>query len=133
MMGETEGIDRNISFTIQNCNSLNLTGSVNNFDTKIAAIVEARTDVILLSDTRLISSKGVSSSQRICNSLRDCKVRKYVPFFNSSANSRGVAILIGNDLEYTVLHEYRDPQENFYLMDIEINKIRYGLGATVGA
>jgi hypothetical protein len=105
MMGETEAIDRTISFTIQNCNSLNLTGSVNNFDTKIAAIVEAHTDVILLSDTRLISSRGVSSSQRIYNSLRDCKVRKYVPFFNSSANSRGVAILIGNDLEYTVLQE----------------------------
>jgi exonuclease III len=130
--GETEAGRRNISFTIQNCNSLNLTGSVNNFDLKIAAIVEARTDIILLSDTRIISSKGVSSSQRICNSLRDCKIRKYVPFFNSSANSRGVAILIGNDLEYDIIHEYRDLQENFYILDIEINKIRYGIGAIYG-
>jgi hypothetical protein len=100
-----------LSFTIQNCNSLNLTGTSQNFDLKLAAIVQSRADVILLSDTRIISSKGVSSSQRITISLRDCKFRKYNAVFNSSSNSRGVAILLGTDLEVVLNKEYRDIDE----------------------
>jgi exonuclease III len=121
-----------ITFSIQNCNSLNLTGSINNFDTKLAAIVQSQADFIFLSDTRVISSKGVSSSQRISNSLRDCRTRQYIPYFNSSGNSRGVAILIGTNIEYRIVNEYRDPNENFFIIDIELNKVRYGIGAVYG-
>ncbi len=33
---------------------------------------------------------------------------------------------------YEIIHEYRDLQENFYILDIEINKVRYGIGAIYG-
>jgi hypothetical protein len=99
---------------------------------KLAAIANSMSDVILLSDTRVISSKGVSSTQRIQKCLRDCKICSYSAFFHSNANSRGVAILIRNDLSFKILREYRDDMENFYLLDIEINDTRYGIGAVYG-
>jgi hypothetical protein len=104
--GAADTASRPVTFSIQNCNSLNLTSSVNNFDIKLAAIVHSQSDFILLSDTRVISSKGVSSSQRISYSLRDCKTRQYKPYFNSSGNS--VTILIGMNIEYRIVQEYRD-------------------------
>jgi exonuclease III len=99
---------------------------------KLAAIASSMSEVILLSDTRVISSKGISSTQRIQKCLRDCKICSYSAFFHSNANSRGVAILIRNDLCYSILKDYRDDTENFYLMDIEINKTRYVIGAVYG-
>ncbi len=99
---------------------------------KLAAIVLSKADVILLSDTRVVSSKGVSSTQRIKNSLRDCKLCSYSVVFNSSLNSRGVAILLKNALQYNIIKEYKDDNENVYILDIEINGLRYGIGAIYG-
>jgi exonuclease III len=130
--GEADSPPAKISITIQNCNSLSLSGSTANFDMKLAAIASSMSDVILLSDTRVISSRGVSSTQRIQKSLRDCKICSYSAYFHSNANSRGVAILIKNELSYNILREYRDDMENFYMMDVEINKTRYGIGAVYG-
>jgi hypothetical protein len=62
---------RPLIFDIQNCNSLNLTILTSNFDLEMAAILNGEADIILLSDTRMVSNKGVSSSQRIKNSLRE--------------------------------------------------------------
>jgi exonuclease III len=99
---------------------------------KLIPIASSMSDVILLSDTRVISSKGITSTQQIQKSLRDCKICSYSAFFHSNSNSRGVAILIRNDLCYNVLAEYKDGNEKFYMMDIEINKKRYGIGAVYG-
>jgi hypothetical protein len=111
-----------LSVIAQNCNSLNLTGSTVNFDLKLAAVLQSRADIILLSDTRVITAKGVSASQRIENCLRDCKFRRYKAIFNSTGNSRGVAIFIAADLSYVVHREIRDMLENYLIIDIEINK-----------
>jgi exonuclease III len=111
---------------------LNLTGSTVNFDLKLAAVMQSRADIILLSDTRIITSKGISASQRIVNCLRDCKYRRYNAIFNSSRNSRGVAIFIAADLSFVVHREFRDALENYLIIDVEINKIRYGIGAIYG-
>jgi hypothetical protein len=72
-----------LSIEIQNCNSLNLTGLSLNFDLKMAAILESRADIILLSDTRIVTSKGISSSQRIVNKLRDCKQKNTKRFLTA--------------------------------------------------
>jgi exonuclease III len=130
--GEADNPPAPLSFAIQNCNSLGLSVSTANFDMKLAAIVLSKADVILLSDTRVISLKGVSSTQRIRNSLRDCKLCSYSVRFNSNSNSRGVAILIKNALQYSIIKEYRDDSENVYIIDTEINGIRYGIGAIYG-
>jgi hypothetical protein len=121
-----------LSFCIQNCNSLNLTGLSSNFDLKMLAIVESKTDIIFLSDTRVISSQGVSSEQRIKDYLRDCSGRKYQAYFNSTSNSRGTIILIANDLDHTIIREYKDVGENYFIMQAIINGIEYGLGAIYG-
>jgi exonuclease III len=121
-----------LSFCIQNCNSLNLTGLSSNFELKLMAIVESRADVIFLCDTRIISSQGISCELRIKNFLRDNKIRKYQAYLNSASNSRGTAILIANDLEYTIIREYRDPGENYHIAHVLINGTEYGIGAIYG-
>jgi exonuclease III len=118
--------------SLQNCNSLNLTGTTGNFDAKLIAIVQAKTDIILLSDTRVVSAHGVSSTHRISNTLRDSSIKKYMALFNSSANSRGTAILVSLDLNIVINKEYKDPAENYYIIDTTINGVRYGIGAIYG-
>jgi hypothetical protein len=108
-----------LSFCVQNCNSLNLSGLQGNVDSKLLAIVASKSDIILLSDTRVVSSQGISTTNKICDGLRDCKIRKYTAFFNSTSNSRGTAILVGSDLNFTITKEYRDPHENYYFIIIQ--------------
>ena len=83
-----------LTVSIQNCNSLNLTTNIRSYELKIAAIKSLNTDIIFLSDTRLVSTKGVSGTKRLKDSMRDAKGKKYDVFTNSKSNSRGVAILI---------------------------------------
>jgi exonuclease III len=110
-----------------------LTGLSKNFDLKLTAITEGGADIIFLSDTRIVSSKGVSASQRVENCLRDRKGRKYVAHFNSSNNSRGVMILVNRDItQFEILSEYRDQLENFLLLECKINGDRYCMGAIYG-
>jgi exonuclease III len=99
----------------------------------MSAILESRADIIFLSDTRIVTNKGVSSSQRIVNKLRDCKHKKYESFFNSSSNSRGVALLINRDFnEFSIIKEYKNTDENFHLISCKINGFSYCLGAIYG-
>ncbi len=121
-----------LSFSIQNCNSLSLTGTTGNFDSKLTAIVMAKTDIILLSDTRAISSQGVSSTHRISNALRDSCIKKYNVLFNSSSNSRGTAIFLAADLDYEINAEYKDTGENYFIVDVSISGVRYCIGAIYG-
>jgi exonuclease III len=96
------------------------------------AIVQSKADVILLSDTRVVSTQGVSSTERIANWLRSCKVRQYTPFFNSSMNSRGTAILFACSLDLTFNKEYRDINENYYVVDVSIAGRRLCIGSVYG-
>jgi exonuclease III len=121
-----------VSFDIQNCNSFNLTGLASNLDLKIAAITTRGADIILLSDIRLVSVQGVSASQRLKNCLRDCSIKKYDLFYNSTMNSRGVAVLVSKDLDIHINNDFRDNEENFLVLDCTINGIKYGIGAVYG-
>ena len=78
--------DIDISFSSQNVNSLNLTGLKSNFDLKVTAIKNLNTDVIFLSDTRLVNSGGVNGDFTLRNAIRDVRGRQYTSFFNSSKN-----------------------------------------------
>ena len=90
----------NFSFSSQNVNSLNLTGSKANFDIKISAIKSLSTDKILLSDTRLVNSGIISGEMQVKTALRDFKGRNYTPYFNSSKNSRGIGALIASEIDF---------------------------------
>ncbi len=100
-----------VSFSSQNCNSLNVSTSVQNQAAKIVSILNMDTDIIFLSDTRLNGKhKSIMEAFRL----------KYKMYYHSSLNRRGVAVLIKNELDFQVLEEARDAQENALLMRVTI-------------
>ena len=124
--------DINVSFSSQNVNSLNLTGLKANFDLKVSAIKNLNTDVIFLSDTRLVNSNGVKGDFTLSNALRDFRGKKYTPFFNSSKNSRGTAILLASEIGFTVNEIFRDQDENVLILDVSLKNSHFLLGSIYG-
>jgi len=57
---------------------------------------------------------------------------KYKLFQNSTSNKRGVAILLSNTLDYEILDEIRDQQENALILRIRIHSRIIILGAVYG-
>jgi hypothetical protein len=100
-----------VPVSCQNLNSLNLTGLSFNLDIKIAAITECKSDIIFLSDVRLTNAKGVNNAGRASSLLRFAKSRQYNMHFNSSQNKRGVAILIGCNIDMTLMKKWMDQNE----------------------
>ena len=105
----------------QNCNSLNLTTNIHSYELKQAAIKDLDTDIIFLSDTRLVSNKGISGANRLRVSLRDAKGKKYDLFANLSTNSRGVVILADSKFHLAPVRTYSDPEENFLFIQAKFN------------
>jgi hypothetical protein len=97
----------------------------------MAAILNGEADIIFLSDTRMVSNKGISSSQRIKKQPKGFKCKKkYEIYFNSSSNSRGVAVLVNRKLDTFVLNmEHRDLNENFIILECSIDGLDYAIGA----
>ncbi len=109
-----------LTIAAQNCNSLNMVSSSKNQDMKISAITEYNTDIILLSDTRLNRrDHTVSDKLRLMYNLHH----------NSAKNSRGVAVLFRNNLDYEVLESVADDNENILLLRIRINGSDLCIGA----
>ena len=113
----------NLSFSAQNCNSLNVCSSINNQDKKISAILGYKSDVIMLSDVRLNGRERV-----ICDGVR----LWYKVYSNSSRNSRGVAILVSNQVDHQVLETAADPQENVLLLKIKFGNREIAIGSVYG-
>ena len=124
--------DINISFSSQNVNSLNLTGLKSNFDLKVTAIKNLNTDVIFLSDTRLVNSSGVSGDFTLRNAIRDVRGRQYTSFFNSSKNSRGTAILLASEIGFTVNEIFRDQDKNILILDVSLKNSHFLFGSIYG-
>jgi len=102
-----------LSISAQNCNSLNLTGISTNLETKVAAITQSKTDIVFISDIRLVNGNGIANDERVRSAFRDSKNNSYECIFNSSKNGRGVGILIANSLNFTLEEEKKDTGENF--------------------
>lgn len=50
----------------------------------------------------------------------------YKAYFNSyKSNSRGVAILINNNCDITILNEHKDNDGNFLLLDVTIESLHF--------
>ncbi len=112
-----------VSFSSQNCNSLNVSTSVRNQAAKIVSILDLGTDIIFLSDTRLNGRH---------KSIMDAFRAKYRMYYHSSTNRRGVAVLIRNDLDIQVLDELRDTQENALLLRVTIRDEQLIIGSVYG-
>jgi hypothetical protein len=79
---------------------------------KIYGIVSLRSDIILLSDVRLCNAMGISNSAELTGSFRTNPYCSYDMFLQSTSNKRGVGILIKHSLNFSVLEEVRDPEDN---------------------
>ena len=112
-----------LSFSSQNCNSLNLS-TLNGAQTaKIVSILNLDTDIIFLSDTRMNGKhKQVEDSFRL----------KYKMYHNSLLGSRGVAILIRNNIFFEVLDEERDEEGNALVLRIRIRDLELVIGSVYG-
>jgi exonuclease III len=80
-------------------------------------------DIIFLSDTRLNGRH---------KSIVDAFRMKYMMFYHSSLNRRGVAILVKNNLDFQVLEEFKDLQENALLLRVLIKNVECVIGSVYG-
>ena len=122
----------NLTFSSQNVNSLNLPGPSKNLEAKVAAITSIKSDIIFLSDIRLVNPQGVNNDFRVTAAFKDSKHRSYSMYHNSKKNSRGVAILIGNTLDIDVLGIEKEQNENFILIRASLGKNLLIMGAIYG-
>jgi exonuclease III len=124
-----------LSISAVNCNSLNMSASSSNLHKlKIYGITSLKTDIILLSDTRLANNPGVLCLNAITNSFLVNPYGAYTPIFNSTQNKRGVGILLRNACDFSVLQLERDPKENILLarLCIKGNENEFIVGAVYG-
>ena len=112
-----------LSFSSQNCNSLNVSTSIRSQTAKITGIIGLDTDVIVLSDTRF------NGRYRY---IEDAFRLSYKMIHNSSLNRRGVAVLFKNNLQYDILEEVRDNQENILGLRLQINNRELCICAVYG-
>jgi len=110
------------SIVAQNCNSLNVSTNKNQ-DLKLSAIIGYHADIVLLSDIRLNGRDRV-----IFDKFR----LSYKMYHHSSTNSRGVAVLFRNNLDYEILDTAADPQENALLFKVRINSSELIVGSVYG-
>jgi exonuclease III len=85
-----------------------------------------------LSDIRLTNAHGVKNDERVFNAFRDSKDKSYNAILHSSKNSRGVGILIANNLEFDILSRIDDPEENFLVLKINFKNSTWILAAIYG-
>jgi len=122
----------NLSASIQNVRSLNISTKNDITLQKILAICSVKTDLIFLSDIRMNSAKQVSA-------LHDLKklffFKGYELFHNSTTASRGVGILVKREIipeNFEILAQTGTRDCNSLLMHVKIFKKEYVICAVYG-
>jgi len=100
--------------------------------TKIYGIAKLRTDIIFLSDVRINEQAGNSNKVAIEHIFKFNPYRAYDCYFNSSKSARGVGILIGSDLNYSVEESRCDENENILVLKVKVEGNLYTMGAVYG-
>jgi len=124
-----------ITVSAINCNSLNMsTTSSQSHKLKVYGITSLRSDIIFLSDTRLVSNQGISGLSALTASLLVNPYGAYIPYFNSSANKRGVGILLRKSCDFSVEQEERDTADNILLLRLKKkgSNLQFIMGAIYG-
>ncbi len=111
----------NMSFAIQNCNSLNISTNCPKQLKKIRAITDLDTDFIFLSDIRLNDNKD--SVRDLENIFMTASNKQYILIHNSTKNKRGVGILISKKINCDILEEFRDNDENIIGIRCNIDQV----------
>ncbi len=119
-----------LSFSIQNCNSLNISTVCDKQLTKISAICALNTDIILLSDLRLNSD--LENIEKIEKLFLYNKNKSYKFFHNSSKNSRKVGILIAYNLDTNIVFTNKDEDENILHLVVSVQGHVFNLLSVYG-
>jgi exonuclease III len=112
-----------LSILAQNCNSLNVTCINDICCKKILNIINHNASIVFLSDIRLGAKANVVMDQFRLH---------YRMFANSTLSRRGVAILIKNNLDFTMVNQYKDTDQNILLLKCKINGTELILGSVYG-
>ncbi len=118
-----------LSISCQNVLSLNVSSKSSKTDLKILAITKKKSDVILLSDTRLNTNK---QSAALHDLTKKFLLKGYNFIYNSKQASRGVAILIKKSLAWNIHRKICDNNDNYLILDISISGKRFTLAAVYG-
>jgi exonuclease III len=118
-----------INFAGQNCQSLNVSKKSDKTLKKILALVKNREDVIFLSDIKLNSGENTHAAHDIEKKFFNVG---YKFLHNSSKSSRGVGILIKNELKWIVMDEKKDENCNYLLTKINTGAAFWVFGAVYG-
>jgi exonuclease III len=123
----------NITFSIQNCNSLNMSHSTSqNQRLKIEAITSLKTDIIMLCDLRL-GNKNLTSCKGSVSNLFLINNNCANDFMsNSTLTKRGVGILFKKDLNIIIEETINSDDENFMLSRIVLRGQKFIIGVIYG-
>ena len=119
----------NLTFSAQNCNSLNVSTSCPKQLKKIAAITGSKCNIIFLSDLRLNNSETVNDLKK---TFLGCSSLQYDFYYNSSKNKRGVGILISRDLDFQILDTFSDNAENILGLHVSSGNYSFILASIYG-
>jgi hypothetical protein len=119
----------NLTFAIQNVNSLNISKPGGNQAKKLAAILKDNAEIIFLSDIRLNSTKQ-------CHGIHDLNKKfaskGYDFYYNSKESSRGVGILLKKGLDFTPQELISDDSDNYILHKFAKGSTKLIFGAVYG-
>jgi hypothetical protein len=122
-----------VTFPAQNCNSLNMSHSTKqNQYININAIANLKADITFLSDLRLGNKNLTSSKNDICNMFMSNQHGNYDFYTNSTQNKRVVGILVKKGLDFQVITEVKDVNENFLLLKANVKGSPVILGSLYG-
>jgi exonuclease III len=123
----------NLTVSAINCNSLNMShASKKNQALKIHGITKLKTDIILLSDTRLSNKNLVSAANDIKKTFSANLNQQYEFFYNSTKNKRGTGILINSSMNFSVLDRWDEEDENSLLLKVDIAGEHITIGSIYG-
>jgi exonuclease III len=118
-----------LNFACQNVCSLNISKPNKKTHSKLITVTKSGADIIFLSDTRLNSDKQVAGVNDIAKKM---KFLGYSFYHNSRKNSRGVAVLLSNRIDYAIRDTFCDENCNMLLQKLVIGNISITLGSIYG-
>jgi exonuclease III len=123
----------NLTVSSQNVNSLNASSELKtNQQQKLSAIVNLKSDIICLCDTRLSNKNNINCASSLASSFEFNPIEPYTFIFNSSKNKRGCAILLKKSCNFIVQARRDDPEENFLVLRVEYKGKIFIIGTVYG-
>ncbi len=117
----------------QNLNSLNLsTSNQERFKRKLTSVVSQNMDYVFLQDIRGNFDTRSDNLIKIENFLNNNAFCRYNLHINANLDNRGTAILIKSSINYEVIDQFRDIENNYILILIKIDAKEYLLGSIYG-